>query len=82
MFQSLKGENIIKQSIGRGLRNFKNKEHIKIIDIVDNINIAKYLNPFFNKSDRNRILYKQAASRRSTYKKEGFDIVTEELRTL
>ena len=82
LFQSLKGENIIKQSIGRGLRNFKNKEHIKIIDIVDNINIAKYLNPFFNKSDRNCILYKQAASRRSIYKKEGFDIATEELRTL
>lgn len=37
--QSFKNEKIIRQSIGRGLRKNKDKEDVKIIDIVDNMNI-------------------------------------------
>lgn len=62
---SFKSDQIIRQSIGRGLRLHKDKTKLIVFDIVD----------LFHTTYSN-ILYKQYISRRDNiYKKQGFDVV-------
>lgn len=61
---SFKSDQIIRQSVGRGLRLFKGKDKLIVFDIVDRFHIS-YTN----------ILYKQYISRRDNiYKKQEFPV--------
>ena len=61
--ESFKSEVIIRQSIGRGLRQHKSKDKVLIIDFVDNIRTIEWDN----------YLYKHGKVRQSIYKQEKFE---------
>lgn len=61
--ESFKSEVIIRQSIGRGLRQHESKDKVIIIDFVDDIRTNEWQN----------YLYKHAKTRQSIYKQEKFD---------
>ena len=61
--ESFKSEVIIRQSIGRGLRQHSSKDKVLIIDFVDNIRTIEWDN----------YLYKHGKVRQSIYKQEKFD---------
>ena len=60
--ESFKSEVIIRQSIGRGLRQHSSKDRVLIIDFVDNIRTIEWDN----------YLYKHGKVRQSIYKQEKF----------
>jgi len=59
--ESYKAYSLIRQSIGRGLRNYKDKKHLVIIDIIDNL--GKYSK-------------KHASNRMEIYKEQKFIVKT------
>lgn len=61
--ESFKSEVIIRQSIGRGLRQHSSKDKVLIIDFVDNIRTIEWDN----------YLYKHGKVRQSIYKQEKFE---------
>lgn len=61
--ESFKSEVIIRQSIGRGLRQHSSKDKVLIIDFVDDIRTIEWDN----------YLYKHGKVRQSIYKQEKFD---------
>jgi superfamily II DNA or RNA helicase len=61
--ESFKSEVIIRQSIGRGLRQHSSKDKVLIVDFVDNIRTCEWDN----------YLYKHGKVRQSIYKQEKFD---------
>ena len=61
--ESFKSEVIIRQSIGRGLRQHESKDKVLIIDFVDDIRTAEWDN----------YLYKHGKARQAIYKQEKFD---------
>ncbi|MDC1282378.1 DEAD/DEAH box helicase family protein [bacterium] len=61
--ESFKSEVIIRQSIGRGLRQHESKDKVLIIDFVDNIRTIEWDN----------YLYKHGKARQAIYKQEKFD---------
>lgn len=61
--ESFKSEVIIRQSIGRGLRQHKSKDKVLIVDFVDNIRTQEWDN----------YLWKHGKARQSIYKQEKFD---------
>lgn len=67
LLESYKSEIIIKQSIGRGMRLFKNKEKVVIYDFVDDFTIPGY---------ENYLMY-HGRERRKIYKEEKFDYTVE-----
>ena len=62
--ESFKSEIIIKQSIGRGMRQLENKTDFTVIDIVDNMSYGKHEN----------YLYKHGRSRLEFYKQYSNEI--------
>ena len=64
--ESFKSEVIIKQSIGRGLRNHKTKDVVKIYDFVDDFRWKDENHNWMN------YIYRHGKSRRNTYKEENF----------
>lgn len=60
--ESFKSEVIIRQSIGRGLRQHESKTDVLIVDFVDNICTLEWEN----------YLYKHGIERRRIYKQEEF----------
>jgi type I site-specific restriction endonuclease len=60
--ESFKSEVIIRQSIGRGLRQHESKEKVLIIDFVDNIRSIEWDN----------YLYKHGKARQAIYTQEKF----------
>lgn len=60
--ESFKSEVIIRQSIGRGLRQHSSKDKVLIIDFVDNITTPEWQN----------YLYRHGKTRQSIYKQEKF----------
>ena len=61
--ESFKSEVIIRQSIGRGLRQHESKDRVLIIDFVDNIKTPEWQN----------YLYKHGKARQAIYKQEKFE---------
>ena len=61
--ESFKSEVIIRQSIGRGLRQHESKDKVLIVDFVDNIRTQEWDN----------YLWKHGKARQSIYKQEKFD---------
>lgn len=61
--ESFKSEVIIRQSIGRGLRQHTSKDKVLIIDFVDDIKTIEWQN----------YLYRHGKSRQAIYKQEKFD---------
>lgn len=61
--ESFKSEVIIRQSIGRGLRQHKSKDKVLIVDFVDNIRTQEWDN----------YLWKHGKARQAIYKQEKFD---------
>jgi len=61
--ESFKSEVIIRQSIGRGLRQHESKDKVLIIDFVDNIRTQEWDN----------YLWKHGKARQSIYKQEKFE---------
>lgn len=61
--ESFKSEVIIRQSIGRGLRQHESKDKVLIIDFVDNIRTIEWDN----------YLYKHGKARQLIYKQEKFE---------
>ena len=61
--ESFKSEVIIRQSIGRGLRQHESKDKVLIIDFVDDIITQEWDN----------YLYKHGKARQAIYKQEKFD---------
>jgi len=61
--ESFKSEVIIRQSIGRGLRQHESKDKVLIVDFVDDIRTIEWDN----------YLYKHGKVRQSIYKQEQFD---------
>jgi len=61
--ESFKSEVIIRQSIGRGLRQHESKDKVLIIDFVDNIRTQEWDN----------YLWKHGKARQAIYKQEKFD---------
>lgn len=61
--ESFKSEVIIRQSIGRGLRQHESKDRVIIVDFVDNIRTQEWDN----------YLYKHGKARQSIYKQEKFE---------
>jgi len=62
--ESYKSEIIIKQSIGRGMRQIKGKDSFNIVDIVDDLTFDKHPN----------LLYKHGKTRLEFYKQYSSDI--------
>ena len=61
--ESFKSEVIIRQSIGRGLRQHASKDAVLIVDFVDDIRTSEWDN----------YLYKHGKARQKIYKQEKFD---------
>ena len=61
--ESFKSEVIIRQSIGRGLRQHESKDKVLIVDFVDNIRTQEWDN----------YLWKHGKARQAIYKQEKFD---------
>jgi superfamily II DNA or RNA helicase len=61
--ESFKSEVIIRQSIGRGLRQHSSKDKVLIVDFVDNIRTSEWDN----------YLYKHGKARQAIYRQEKFD---------
>jgi superfamily II DNA or RNA helicase len=73
MVESFKSEKIIKQTIGRGLRQLKGKEKVNIYDIVDDFRVYKYNKQGEKvlKYKRKNLLLKHAEDRMQIYINEG-----------
>jgi superfamily II DNA or RNA helicase len=63
LVESYKSEILIKQSLGRGMRQMEGKEKVNIIDIVDDFSTGKYEN----------YLMKHSKARIEIYRKEKFE---------
>jgi superfamily II DNA or RNA helicase len=61
--ESFKSEVIIRQSIGRGLRQHESKDKVLIVDFVDNIRTVEWDN----------YLYRHGKARQAIYKQEKFE---------
>jgi superfamily II DNA or RNA helicase len=61
--ESFKSEVIIRQSIGRGLRQHESKDKVVIVDFVDDIRHDEW----------NNYLFKHGKARQKIYKQEKFD---------
>ena len=61
--ESFKSEVIIRQSIGRGLRQHESKESVNIIDFVDDLRFDEWQN----------YLYKHGIERKKIYRQEKFN---------
>jgi len=61
--ESFKSEIIIRQSIGRGLRQHESKDKVLIVDFVDDIRTEEWDN----------YLYKHGKARQAIYRQEKFD---------
>lgn len=59
LLESFKSEVIIKQTLGRGMRNFKGKSSVLIFDFVDDFRIDNYTNYLYNHSNERRLLYNE-----------------------
>ena len=57
--ESFKSEVIIKQTLGRGMRNFKTKDVVLIFDFVDDFRVEGYVNYIFNHSNERIDIYKE-----------------------
>ena len=60
--ESFKSEVIIRQSIGRGLRQHKSKDEVIIVDFVDDLSSEEWFN----------YLMRHARARQSIYKEQKF----------
>lgn len=67
--ESFKSEVIIRQSIGRGLRQHHSKDKVLIVDFVDDIRTTEWDN----------YLYKHGKVRQSIYKQEKFDFTVKKV---
>jgi superfamily II DNA or RNA helicase len=63
LVESYKSEVLIKQSLGRGMRQMEGKDKVNVIDFVDDFSTGKYEN----------YLMKHSKARIDIYKKERFD---------
>jgi superfamily II DNA or RNA helicase len=63
LVESYKSEVLIKQSLGRGMRQMEGKEKVNVIDFVDDFSTGKYEN----------YLMRHSKARIDIYKKERFD---------
>ena len=68
--ESFKSEVIIRQSIGRGLRQHKSKDKVLIVDFVDDIRGGEWDN----------YLFKHGKVRQSIYKQEQFDFTVKKVK--
>lgn len=70
--ESFKSEVIIRQSIGRGLRQHESKDKVLIVDFVDNIRTIEWDNYLFRHGKARQAIYKQEKFEYSI-KKVNFD---------
>jgi superfamily II DNA or RNA helicase len=63
LVESYKSETLIKQSLGRGMRQMEGKEKVNVIDFVDDFSTGKYQN----------YLLKHSNARIDIYRKENFE---------
>jgi superfamily II DNA or RNA helicase len=63
LVESYKSEVLIKQSLGRGMRQMEGKDKVNVIDFVDDFTTGKYEN----------YLMKHSKARIDIYKKERFE---------
>lgn len=68
--ESFKSETIIKQSIGRGMRQLKNKNEFTVIDIVDDMSYGNHSN----------YLYKHGKERLKFYREYTSDIIVKRVK--
>jgi superfamily II DNA or RNA helicase len=66
--ESFKSDIIIRQSIGRGLRQHKEKSYMQLFDYVDKLN-----------NNNSNILYFHSKARRLIYKEQGFPFVVKNI---
>ena len=57
--ESFKSEIVIRQSIGRGLRQHKDKDKLIIIDFVDNICYGNYKNYLYRHGSKRQEIYNE-----------------------
>jgi superfamily II DNA or RNA helicase len=76
LVESFKSETIIKQSIGRGMRQLDGKDKVVIVDIVDDYRVLEERNgkTYLKKGQKPNYLYKQGGERLDIYKSEGYPI--------
>lgn len=66
--ESYKSEIIVKQSIGRGMRQLDGKDSFLIVDIVDNLSYGKHPNYLYNHGKARLEFYKQYSSNIQVHK--------------